>query len=281
MLLDGYFDQQPLSPVELRVQVAHDWTSAVSTPPLSPELLDNLHRAAAVVQARFRSPDFGRYDGNLRDPAIAAELGRRFGPQKVLSPTALETYVACPFRFLLEHVLRLESLEDPREEVEKTRRGAAFHRALARFHQQQSQVNLLALNDHELPEGITDELIAEIDRAVEEYAMRAPSRATAELWRLEGIRLKRAANRYRGHWLEFRKPWREKQIAPRPFRFEADFGVSGENVAEALVISVGGVDVRIGGRIDRVDLTEWEGMQGFWVIDYKTGRSSNYSKPRR
>jgi ATP-dependent helicase/nuclease subunit B len=276
MLLDGYFEQEPLSPAELRVQVAHDWEIDEPAPPLEPELLDNLHRAAATNQLRFRTHDFGSFDGILRHAAVADELAKRFGPKKVLSPTALETYVACPFRFWLEHVLRLEPLEDPSEEVEKTRRGAAFHRALARFHEQHTKLNPASLTNAELPEDLTEKLIAEIERAIEEYAARAPSRATAELWRLEGIRLKCAANRYRGHWHEFRKPWREKNAIPKPFRFEADFGVPGENVDEALLISVGDIDVRIGGRIDRVDVADLEGTHGFWVIDYKTGRAANY-----
>jgi ATP-dependent helicase/nuclease subunit B len=123
---------------------------------------------------------------------------------------------------------------------------------------------------------VTEELLAQLERAIEEYAARAPSRATAELWRLEGVRLKRAAHRYRGHWHEFRKPWREKNATPRPLKFEADFGVLGNNPLEPLLISVGGIDVRIGGRIDRVDVTDLEGITGFWVIDYKTGRATNY-----
>ncbi len=126
MLLDGYFDQEPLSHAELRVQAAHEWSTNGSSPPLALDLLDNLGRAVAVSQARFRSQEFGAFDGNLHHSAVASELASRFGPHKVLSPTALETYVACPFRFWLEHVLRLEPLEDPSEEVEHTRRGAAF-----------------------------------------------------------------------------------------------------------------------------------------------------------
>jgi ATP-dependent helicase/nuclease subunit B len=35
--------------------------------------------------------------------------------------------------------------------------------------------------------------------------------------------------------------------------------------------------VRIGGRIDRVDIAELDDGLGFWVIDYKTGRSTNYT----
>jgi ATP-dependent helicase/DNAse subunit B len=88
--------------------------------------------------------------------------------------------------------------------------------------------------------------------------------------------LKRVASRYREHWHEFRKPWREKKVVPAPSRFEAHFGVPAEETAEALEISVGGIDVRIGGCIDRVDVTELEGTIGFWVIDYKTGRAANY-----
>ena len=55
-------------------------------------------------------------------------------------------------------------------------------------------------------------------------------------------------------------------------------GEPGAAAAEPLVLSVGGIEVRIGGVIDRVDVADLgaEGL-GFWVIDYKTGRSGNYS----
>jgi ATP-dependent helicase/DNAse subunit B len=44
-----------------------------------------------------------------------------------------------------------------------------------------------------------------------------------------------------------------------------------------LLIRVEGVDVRIGGRIDRIDVAELpDGTIGFWVIDYKSGRSAYY-----
>ena len=38
-----------------------------------------------------------------------------------------------------------------------------------------------------------------------------------------------------------------------------------------------GIEVRIGGRIDRVDVAELENELGFWIIDYKTGSASHYS----
>ena len=46
--------------------------------------------------------------------------------------------------------------------------------------------------------------------------------------------------------------------------------------AQPLVLTIGDVEVRIGGTIDRVDLVQLEETLGFWVIDYKTGRAANY-----
>jgi RecB family exonuclease len=281
MPVEGYFDREPLSAAELRVQLTGraggvspliPAASGGLRPPLAPDLLDNLARARAVADARFRAAAFGPYDGELRHPAVTAELARRFGPACVFSPTALETYVACPFRFWLEHVLRLEVLEDPTEEVEHTRRGAAFHRALARLHKWVKEMVPRALDAAELPNEVGDELLRRIDEAVEEYAARSPGVATRELWRLEGERLKRAARKYRDHWQAFREPWRKPGAAPVPHQFEADFGVP-----EPLVIQVGDVEVRIGGRIDRIDVTEIGNEIGFWVIDYKTGKAANYT----
>ena len=286
MLLDGFFDQQALSVAELRVQYAHSLAGVSDLSPpsggsatsgsrdsLAPELIDNLSRAQAVARARFHSNAFTRFDGELRHPSVCSELAKRLGPERVFSPTALEHYIACPFRFMLQNVLRLEPLEDPSEEVESTRRGSAFHRALARFHRALPET----FADADLPARVTDGLVDQLKFAVGEYADRAPSRATAELWRLEGQRLERAAKRYRDHWHRFRKPWREQNATPIPRQFEASFGVPVEGAAAPLVITVGDVEVRVGGYIDRVDLVQLEETAAFWVIDYKTGRAGNYS----
>ena len=291
MLIEGYFTREPLSAAEARVQ--YSWRAGGVSPllngneqreetgglhpPLAQDTLDNLARAIAIADARFRATTFGPYDGELRHPAVTAELAKRFGPERVLSPTALEAYVACPFRFWLEDVLRLDLLEDPADGVEHTRRGAAFHRALARFHRWIKENVQHTLNDPDLPEGVGDSLLKQIADAVEEYALRAPSAAGRELWRLEGRRLARAAGRYRGHWQEFRTPWHEQNATPVPAAFEAAFGGPGAGVPEALTINVGGVEVRIGGVIDRIDTVELGTELGYWVIDYKTGRAANYT----
>jgi len=105
--------------------------------------------------------------------------------------------------------------------------------------------------------------------------------AAEVLWRLEGERLKRFGGRYPGHWAQFVEPWLEKQVQPRPEFFEIAFGLPpapDEFVGEALLIAEDQEEVRISGRIDRVDVAELpDGSLGFWIIDYKTGRSNYYT----
>ena len=43
------------------------------------------------------------------------------------------------------------------------------------------------------------------------------------------------------------------------------------------MVCIDDVEVRISGRIDRVDLVELDDGVGFWIIDYKTGSSAHYT----
>jgi ATP-dependent helicase/DNAse subunit B len=284
MVIEGYDRIRPLSPAEYRVR----WALAPSPPgPLShtgrggpggegetADLFAHLRAAADLVRHRFHSREYSHYDGLLRHGGVLADLRERFGPDKVFSPTALESYVACPFRFFLEHVLKLEPLDEPGEAVEQTRRGAAVHRALSRLHRR-----LKADEVHAPTPVVDDQLVAELRGAVDEYARRVSSPAVQALWALEGRRLERAAARYRPHWEKFRAPWAEHDLTPLPHSFEAEFGLDAgaPESAGPLLIRVEGVDVLIGGRIDRIDMAELpDGTIGFWVIDYKTSRSAYY-----
>src|SRR5207249_7253266 len=72
----------------------------------------------------------------------------------------------------------------------------------------------------------------------------------------------------------------DKQITPKPHFLEQGFGMpstTGDESVEALVIQDADVEIRVRGRIDRVDIAEMDDGVGYWVIDYKTGRSSHYT----
>jgi hypothetical protein len=120
--------------------------------------------------------------------------------------------------------------------------------------------------------------------AIAEDIARAPGSASKALWTLEGERLLRVAARYREQWQSFVKPWGPLQVAPEPHFFEVDFGLPAEEVSatelyfpEPLVIRSEEIEVRISGRIDRVDVARLGEEVGFWIIDYKTGRAEHYT----
>jgi RecB family exonuclease len=284
MLIEGYDRDTPMSPAEVRVQAALKITQARSAsdgtvPSLAlracvPDLAANLADAAELARQRFLAAEHGPYDGLLRDPAVVAEVCKAFGPERILSPTALENYIACPFKFFLKNVLRLEVLEEPSEEIESTDRGLAFHRALSRLH-----THLRGEGTHEPLECVDAYLHLRLEEAVNECAGRAGPAAEV-LWQIEGKRLQRMARRYRPHWEKFVAPWVPRGVRPRPEKFEVGFGLPGcDGEAHPPLVIVGDeFEVRVSGRIDRVDIAELpDGGVGFWIIDYKTGRAANYT----
>jgi ATP-dependent helicase/DNAse subunit B len=281
LLIEGFDREEPLSPAEHRVRAAHRASAAAETDllrfGLAPDLAAHLVAAARVARQRFDAGDYTPFDGLFRDSDVIGEVRRLFGPEKVFSPTALEDYVACPFRFFLGHVLRLEPLEEPREEIEVTRRGQAVHRALSRLHRQLREAGI-----HEPAESVEAQVLERFREAILEDVERAPGPASKALWRLEGERLLRVAARYRGQWQEFVKPWSLLQVCPQPRFFEIDFGLPADSetpepVHGPLIIRADELEVRISGRIDRVDVATLGGELGFWIIDYKTGRTEHYT----
>ena len=272
MPLERHESDKPLSPAEYRVQVAAVWPNGSSQCP--DELRSYLSDAAFVMRQRLGSTEFTSHDGMLSDPLYTSWTAKLFGNERVFSPTALEEYIACPFRFFVRHVLHLEPLEEPTEQIEVTRRGMTVHRALARLHHRLQQQGI-----HEPSEQLAVQVQEELQAAVEEDARRSPGPAAEILWYLEGQRLLRDAGRYPEQWKRFVQTCLEKGIQPRPEFFEIDFGLPGQEgrVAPPLVLKLDDIQIHLWGRIDRVDIAELPEGTGFWIIDYKTGHGSNYT----
>lgn len=279
MLIERYLTQPAMSDAEYRVQIASRFRRQRNDGPallshLPAEQRQHLQAAMTMNVARFEDESHNEFTGLFTDETIQQQLRDRLGPDNVFSPTALETYISCPFRFWLQHLLGLEELAEPSEEIEHTRRGSAYHRALSRLHTQlQSQPELTR---QAVPETVNGHMVRQLVAAIREYADRAPSKVSAELWQLEGERLSRSAEQYQDQWNEYLSHWHQQQLSLVPTYLEKDFGF--EDSATALTLEVGDVRVKLGGRIDRVDLAELpDGTLGFWIIDYKTGKKSSYT----
>ncbi|MGL4419928.1 MAG: PD-(D/E)XK nuclease family protein, partial [Gemmataceae bacterium] len=278
MLTDRYAVGTLSTAAEERIAVARTIAAAESTPKptlISKSQLRWLHEAKQLNFARSRFKKCGPYDGKLTHPATLNRLAEQTTTNRPWSPTALETYITCPFRYWLQHLLRIQPLENPSDELEATRRGAATHRGLARFH--------AALRDRMAEPCDDAELQKYLLGTMQEYAERASSPALRKLWMLEGQRLIRSLRRYRHDWESFRETWQEQGITPAPYKLELGFGLgphpnpTAPDDGPALELRLPNSVFRLHGRIDRIDQALLpDGSTGYWIIDYKTGSDAAY-----
>lgn len=232
-------------------------------------------RARRAWAARWRDSRLTPYDGVLSDAARAA-IERRAGLWRAISPSRLETYATCPYRFFLMYLLRLDPVEEPDllERIEGLERGALVHDVLERF--------LTACGPDDPPSAERREahLAQLLAIATEECDDREQRGLVGYplLWQID-----------RKVILEDLIRWYDAEVAARtdayrPTAFELRFGPkwrqdqsdSALSIDEPIEVEAGEVTLKFQGRIDRIDLPP--GRTAFRVIDYKTGRRPSHHK---
>lgn len=222
-----------------------------------------LRSGVAAHRAR-RTKGFTRFDGRTdRNDVPSAAV------TSALAPTSLEIYAACPRRYLMERVLGVDERGRPEDilAIGSVDRGTLVHAILERFIAVQ-----LALPRHQriqpwVPWSPADH--ARIDKIAVNVAAEYKERGLVGrrlLWDLDLAAIRRALHRFleeddvyrsAGGWV--------------PERVELRFGPGqGEPVTLTLP---DGRTVMLKGHIDRVDRSDDGSIS---VIDYKTGRSSEF-----
>ncbi|MGA3230244.1 MAG: PD-(D/E)XK nuclease family protein [Candidatus Binatus sp.] len=227
----------------------------------------NVHLARALrARARRWRKLWTPVDG-LVDPdaAALAVLGKHQLSARSYSPTALQNFAACPYRFFLQAVHRLEPREEPEaiETLDPLTRGSLFAEVQYEILTALRELDVLPVT----PEDLED-ASALLDERLDEVAARwhedlAP--AIERVWRdgIDGIRadlrewMRRAAEDPE-HW--------------RPEWFELGFGLSDRaqadphSSAEPVAID-GGLSLR-----GSIDLLERDPAGRIRVTDHKTGK---------
>ena len=211
-----------------------------------------LWRPVEMITAR-RSDRFTEWEGNLSVLADDAWLEL----QSAVSPTSLERYGACGFRYLCSSLLRLQTVEEPegREVMDAAERGTLIHHVLDTFFKDQRARGRPGVNE---AWGDADRIrLLEIaDEQLEDAARRG----------LTGLdvyagHLRRTLHADLAAFLEDDTAFR-RMTGAVPSEFEAalpDVTIAG---------------VRMRGYVDRIDRTP-DGRCA-WVIDYKTGGMSDF-----
>ena len=210
-------------------------------------------RALALEQGRA-APQLTHWDGDvsaLKDRARRLRLLYR----PVLSPTSLETWATCPFRYLLGHVLGVAALEDPEDvwTISHLEKGSLVHGVLDRFIRTvQAQGSLPSPGDPWCPEhrGLLHQMA---QQAFAEAEARGVT-GKALLWEMEQEAIRSDLDAF----LEEDAALRAR-FGVTPHRVEVGFGLSrnsgGGPILPPVERQVSGTGtLRFRGAVDRVDL---------------------------
>lgn len=221
-----------------------------------------LARGKEMVVARSLN-EFSRFDGNL------ADLDTSGLTNNIMSPTSLETWAACPMRYLFKHVLRVQSVEQPEELLEITpmEKGSLIHTALDRFMAEQLEAGLTPRPGQPWSSQQRDRL-QEIGEEECDTAESKGLTGTPVYWRHDRKRILADLDRFLIEDSEMRQ-----QRGTTPFASELAFGVPGSDQGSVEVRLSNEQTVRFRGRADRLDQGADNGLQ---VTDYKTGKAGDY-----
>lgn len=228
-----------------------------------------LARALRARAQRWR-PKWTGADGLVKAGAGGlAALSRHQIRARSYSPTALQNFAICPYRFFLQAVHRLEPRQEPAaiETIDPLTRGALVHEVQFELFTRLEQEGLLPLrsNNVERAQVVLDQVL---DSVVERYKDElAP--AIPRVWD-DGVSSIRADLR---QWLRLQAKTDDGWV---PHRFELSFGLSGHqrrrahadpgSVADAVPIA-GGLLLR-----GSIDLVERRAGGTLRVTDHKTGK---------
>jgi RecB family exonuclease len=194
-------------------------------------------------------------DGLVTDDSAALEAlqEQRLG-SRAWSPSSLEHFAMCPYKFALHGIYRLK----PRDESEQLQqmdprtRGALFHEIQFELFQDLQRAGLLPVNNDRLQDALV-RADAMLDRVAAKYQEKlAP--AIPRVWKSEIEDLRTDLRGWLQHVARNDDDW-------EPAKFELEFGDPPLALAE-------GVNLR--GRIDLIEKNI--SRDAFRVTDHKTGK---------
>jgi ATP-dependent helicase/DNAse subunit B len=287
-------EQVPLCPADWRVQAVADALRGESrllagllTDERSQPLAHSLEAALRTIHARSRGHSFGPYEGMLTSPAARARLAQRFGPQHLWSPSQFEEYAACPYQFFLKNVLGLEPLGELTLETDYARRGTFLHEVLAELHREQRNAAAAAKSTTSFDRS---SFLDAFGAAVETVRRSMPRLGVeAALVEIDRRQIDQWAESYFEDLAKYDGNWSELAAGLAPSHFEVRFGPPrpGETHTNdpqsndrPLELDIGGEQIKITGRIDRIDVGRAGERLVFNVIDYKSGRRPTLTRDK-
>ena len=210
---------------------------------------------------RFRSSPAIPLSGSASENSLNILL-ERFGSEKPLSPSALNTYISCKYRFYLRYIAGLPEGEEITEEIDSRLFGSIFHKTVEGLYSfagkdiTKDRIEGILKNKHQLGKVIKQAFASEYFKS-EQYHGQIPMEGNVRL----------AYEFIKSYITQLLKV--DLKITPfeiisleEKYTLELDITVKGELTK-----------ITLGGIIDRIDKVNGN----LRVIDYKTGSVNSMS----
>ncbi len=235
-----------------------------------------LRRAAMGIWAghqRWKSGECTQFDGRITDAALLDELARRYTSRPIFSAGRLNAFGQCPWQYFATYILNLAPQIEPERRLEPAARGTFCHDVLFRL---MRSLAGKASSPVRLADVSQDKLDAELDAAIDAEARFIESRRPPYpvLWQIQRDQMRRNLRAY------LQAAAAPAALATRALRFELSFGVEldpdqphdDRSTPEPVTVATSAGEIRLRGRLDRVDSVAFDNVEGLLIVDYKTGR---------
>jgi hypothetical protein len=233
------------------------------------EANDRLARSLRARYRRWDKPKWSEADGLItHDPDTLAALAEHRLNARAWSPTSLQQFAACPYRFALHGIYGLRARDEasPIEQMDPLTRGGLFHAVQFALLNNLKDRAMLPVNPRSLAEtlAIADAVLDETAAKYEEEL--AP--AIPRVWKTEIEDLRTDLRGWLQHVAANDSDW-------EPIHFELAFGSARQSAGHDPASSPGEVDlsdcgVRLRGSIDLVERNTATGV--LRITDHKTGK---------
>jgi ATP-dependent helicase/nuclease subunit B len=230
-----------------------------------PEKVSYWKKGIRSLSARKNYRQVTSFEGNLTNSKTVCCKLEKYHIKRPFSITALESYAFCPMQYFLQRILRLEPDEETEATITSLERGNAIHKVLYKYYSH--------LNTEERHNPWEHGLL--LQKIARDVFKTLPYRDI--LWIVEKEKYFGSPSNI-GLWDKFLETEKEhiQQSGFVPAYFESEFGYlrkgKGKNSSSpALVIKRNGKEIRIYGKIDRIDVDK---KGRFIVVDYKSGQGA-------
>ena len=234
-------------------------------PALSATVEDALTKVR-VEKSRYAASAFNEFDGVLSVPTVIERVAGHYNTQHPFSANQIETYIDCPFRFMMRTMLHLSERETPALSFDRRIMGIIYHNALEEFYAHYTGQLLEETSLDEALETMTRVATEAFTQTVGAFAQAYPGIAQVERTRI----LQKLTHHVESHHGEGSNGW-------KPSHAEVTFGEALNSGSDPLSkpdyfsLRLDDQDYLFAGRIDRVDRNDQNEAR---IVDYKTSLGS-------